>query len=106
MKKIILIIVFLLLPMSVFAHDMVLSWDEDVSADGYGVRQSIDNGVTWTNEVDVGSVLATIYVVPDTGLVLVQIGAYNSLGTTWRTDAGLFYNGDWKLLTVTGLGVE
>ncbi len=96
----------MLLPISVFAHDMVLSWDEDVNADGYGVRQSIDNGVTWINEVDVGPALTTIYEVPDTGLVLVQIGAYNSLGTTWRPDAGLFYNGDWKPLTVTGLGVQ
>lgn len=110
MKKIISLIAlsFMLLSVNtVFGADILISWDVAQGVDGYSLVQSVDNGTTWSTPQDVGSVTTATYTVPDSGLVLIRVGAYNSAGITWRLDAGIFYNGDWKpLLPPSGVGVQ
>lgn len=106
-KKTFITLGLLLFTSSVFAHDMNLSWNSQPDATGYSIRHSLDGGLTWGPETDVGLVTSITYTVPDTGLVLVQVAAYNTNGITWRLDSGLFYNGDWRIPDKpTNMGVE
>ncbi|MCP4987094.1 MAG: hypothetical protein GY928_13915 [Colwellia sp.] len=95
MKKIILILGMLLLPVALYAKDLHLTWDVEPNATGYVIRHSVDLGINWEPYITVPNNLAT-YTVPDTGIILIQVGAYNVNGRMWRRDSGFFYNGDWK----------
>jgi len=108
MKSVIAVFIFtLILPAIVSAADITIKWDFQSDADGYRVRHSIDNGLTWEGDTDVGNVDNALCVVPDSVLVLIQVGAYNTQGTTWRTDAGVFYNSEWsRPKQPTGTGVQ
>jgi hypothetical protein len=96
-----------LFAVSTIAADITVKWDASQGADGYSLSQSIDNGQTWSTPQDVGNVLTFLYPVPNSGLTLVKVGAYNNTGITWRLDAGVFYNGDWKPLAPPGgVGIQ
>lgn len=108
MKTIFLALVFLFLfTAQVQAADITISWDANPKATGYMLEYSIDNGLTWTTPQDVGDVTSFLYTVPGNGLVLIRVGAYKTAGITWRLDAGLWYNGDWKPLTApSSVGIQ
>ena len=79
------LIVFCLLLISgpAFAADVSLVWDVSAGAAGYKLYQSIDSGATWDAGQDVGNVQSyTINGVPDSGLILFRVSAYNAIGET------------------------
>ena len=91
---------------SCLAADIDLNWDVSDGAVGYKVYQSVDTGQTWD---EVGDVVActTPLVVPDSGLVLFRVSAYNNQGEVIRCDAGAWYNGDWTPpAQPTGTGIQ
>ncbi len=108
MKKFFLTLAFLMLmPLSAMAADVNISWDASTNATGYNVYQSIDNGVTWTLNADVGNVTYATVIAPDSGLTLFRVSAYNATGEVIRTEAGVWYNGDLVLPDKpTGQGIE
>lgn len=88
--------------------DVPLQWDVSVGATGYMIFTSVDGGVTWDSGVDVGNVTThVIGSVPDNGLILFRVGAYNSQGEAVQYKAGAWYNGSWKPpINPTGLGIQ
>ena len=109
MKTILFVIVFMFISCTIFAADINMKWAVSTGADGYNIEQSTDLGVTWLGikKVDGGDVLSTTVNVPDDGLVLLRLNAYNNIGTTWRLDAGAWYNGLWKPLEApSGAGIR
>jgi len=110
MKKILIIMiiaVFMLFASNAFCADVMLSWDASPGATGYRIYMSVDNGATWPGITDVGNVLTcTIPNVPDSGLILFKAEAYNSQGNAIRSWFGAWYNGDWKLNSPGGTGIE
>lgn len=91
-----------------YAADLTLRWDASADATGYKIYQSTDSGATWDAGTDVGNVTEyTITGVPDSGLVLFRVAAYNSQGEAVRLEAGAWYNGDWKPPKAAGgLGIQ
>ena len=78
------------------AADVELIWESAALATGYKVYQSTDAGSTWDAGTDVGNVTTYELVgVPDSGLVLFRISAYNSYGETITSWQGGWYCGDW-----------
>ena len=110
MKKVLFVLVSFLIVLfasSVYAADVNLTWDVSSGATGYKIYQTVDNGLTWDAGVDVGNV--TVYTktaVPDSGLVLFRVSAYNAQGEAVRSWSGAWYNGDWKLDSPSGAGIE
>lgn len=95
MKKLLIALAFTLYPALAFGADVTLQWDASVGATGYKLQMSTDSGATWSAEKDT---TATTYVwtgAPDTGLVLFRVAAYNATGKAIRTEAGVWYRGDW-----------
>jgi hypothetical protein len=80
------------------AADVTLEWDAAKGATGYELSYSTDNGANWSTPIDVGNVTTYIMTgVPETGLVIVKVGAYNDAGQrTYREWAGAWYNHLWK----------
>ena len=107
-----LILVVVALPVSAFARDAQLQWIATSGATGYKVSMSVDGGATWT-EKDAGIALSTCEGMgtatscgnytwtgaPDTGLILFKVGSYNTQGTVYLPDIGVWYNSSWKLPT-------
>lgn len=105
-----------------FAEDIDLQWQQADRADGYKVQISEDNGNTWVEisgftvtlfslqDVDtqiITNMAKTTITVADNKLILVRIGAFNNAGTTWRLEAGIFYNTLWKPLNPpSGIGIK
>jgi len=107
MKKIILLALFLVWPLSSFAADVTLSWDANPAATGYKIQMSIDQGKTWQAEQDSTAATFLYKSVPDTGLVLFRIASYNAASKTYRTEAGAWYCGDWKpIVAPVGAGIR
>ena len=78
------------------AADVELQWNSAVLADGYNIYYSTDLGVSWSAAIDVGNVLTyTVPDIPDTGIVLFRIGAYNEYDETVISWQGVFYCGEW-----------
>ena len=88
--------------------DVNLSWDASAGATGYKVYMSTDQGLTWGGVQDVGNVIVYTYLaIPNTGLILFRVSAYNAQDENIRTDAGAWYNGDWVPPVVpSGIGIE
>ena len=108
-KKLIYIISILVMFVSLAcAANVDLAWNSVQDADGYKLYMSQDSGLTWDTGVDVGDV--TIYTyqnVPDVGLVLFRVGAYNENGETLRSWSGAWWNSEWQPPTPAGgLGVQ
>ncbi len=124
MKNLLLILAICVLCFScgdLFAADKGIQWNQSAGADGYKASISVDLGVTWTElpvlvyesitytsttapEIKVAKATITV---PDGVLVLIRVGAYNSVGTTWSLESGAFYNNSWELPpTSKGLGIK
>ena len=90
------------------AATIPLEWDPSTGATGYIVYTSIDGGASWDTGVDVGNVTSTsIPDVPDAGMVLFRVGAYNSQGSAIQYKSGAWYNGSWTLPEEPGgLGIQ
>jgi hypothetical protein len=75
------------------AADVALRWDAATGATSYAIRQSVDNGVTWSSPVDVGNVTERVVTgVPETGVVLMIVSGKKGPVETipfWR---GVFYD--------------
>jgi len=99
MKKLffcILTALMLIFAVNCLAADVLLKWDAAQYATGYKLYISADNGVTWDAGIDVGNVTQYTYLgVPDTGLQLFRVSAYNQYGETITAWAGSWFNGDW-----------
>ena len=98
MKKLFLIVAVLsfIFGCTVFANaaEVKLAWDANSETDlaGYKVYMSTDQGATWTAGVDVGNITAHTYPdVPDTGLILFRVSAYDANNETIRYEAGAWY---------------
>ncbi len=107
---------------AVWAADMPVEWKQSAGAVGYKIQVSEDLGATWneiqnltfttfillneTTQETINMAKSTI-TIADNVLVLVRVGAYNSVGTSWRLEAGIFYNSAWMPLPApTGLGAN
>ena len=108
MKKVLLALLILTVATPAISADVVLSWNASAPATGYKLYQSVDQGATWDAGTDVGNVTNHLILnVPDSGLVLFRVGAYNTFGESIRTWSGAWYNGDWQLpASVGGTGIE
>jgi len=108
MKKTLIAIAILAMASVVMAADINLAWNASEKATGYKIYQSVDNGATWESGLDVGNVLTYIVpFVPDSGLVLFRVSAYNTKGETITYWSGAWYNGDWRPPSPAGgLGIE
>ena len=102
------ILFLLFIPTICHATDVTLKWDAATGATGYKLYQSTDNGATWDAGVDVGNVTSYVYPnVPESGLVLFRVSAYNATDEAVRYEAGAWYNFLWKPPQATsGLGVQ
>ena len=78
----------------VWAGEIKINWNSEGQADGYKVYQSTSNGDIWQEILDTNSTNATL-TMPEHGLVLLRISAYNQNGETIRTSSGIWYNADW-----------
>ena len=106
MMNVMLTLVVLLFAIPCFAADVTVNWDMSDGAAGYKVYQSVDTGQTWNEIADVLVATANV-VVPDSGLVLFRVSAYNNQGEVSRCDAGAWYNGDWTPpAQPTGTGIQ
>ncbi len=109
-RVLILFIFMLVYAITLFAADILVTWNASAGATGYKLEYSIDNGGTWSTPLDIGMVQPIDYVsgtthfllcsynwigLPDTGLVLVRVTAYNAVGPITRTDAGAWFNKSW-----------
>ena len=97
MKKVLFALLFVLIPVFAFGASITVKWDAVTSTPavtGYRIYQSIDDGITWTLNTPVGNVLTATITVPDTGLVILRIGAVNSAGESIRYTAGAWYKGN------------
>lgn len=97
MKKILAVLAMVLMFCgSALAADVELKWQAAALATGYKIYQSTDTGATWDAGVDVGNVTEyTLTGVPDTGLVMWRLSAYNAYGETITSWQGGWYCGDW-----------
>ena len=120
MKKMISMILTLLLCVffssGALAADATLSWESVDNAIGYKLYQSIDYGVTWSEPLNVTDtpVEATYMViekaitnVPESGVVLFKVSAYNENHETVSHWQGAWFNYQWLPIDPpTGLGVQ
>ena len=103
-----LILFVQLLSTTIFAADVILQWDPVADATGYKLYQSVDLGVIWDVGVDVANVTTFVAQgVPDTGIVMFRVSAYNANGEAVRYSAGVFYCGDCNPpVSPSGLGMQ
>ena len=109
MKKLILAVLSIFLFSTVApGADVVHKWDTTINADGYRLYQSVDNGVTWVQVgLDTTETTMVALGVPDSGLVLFRVSAFNAVDETIREWSGSWYNGDWKPINSPGgAGIE
>jgi hypothetical protein len=108
MKKLILTLAIILYPFLAFGADVTMTWDVSPGATGYKVQMSTDKGVTWGVTRDAGNVTSYTWLgAPNTGLLLFRATAYNAANEAIRSDAGVWYCGDWVVPgKPKGVGVE
>ena len=91
------------------AADVILAWDVLPAAIGYKIYYiSTDLAQTWDTGTDIGDVISYTYTdVPDTGIIMFRVSAYNNNGEAIRYDAGVWYCGDCKpSIRPSGIGVQ
>ena len=98
----------IIFPCLAFGADVTLKWDASAGATGYKVQMSTDKGTTWSATRDAGDMTEYTWLgAPSTGLLLFRATAYNAAADAIRTDAGVWYCGDWITPNKpTGVGVE
>ena len=114
----------IVLGMIAFAHaaDVQISWMASDGATGYILEASVDNGQSWSLSVDTGLIAPINYTagtvtlslcyyawtgLPDAGLVLIRVTAYNSFGQTINTSSGAWINKTWVSPPMpSGVGVN
>lgn len=105
----------------VYGADAQISWKASVGATGYILESTTDDGQTWNLIADVGNIVPTVYTagtetlslcyytwvgIPETGLVLIRVTAYNAYGQTINTSSGAWINRSWVSPPAsTGVGV-
>jgi hypothetical protein len=93
MKKLLIVLIILLLPLIAFAADVSLRWESVPGATGYKIYMSIDNCATWLAPKDVGNVLIYVYAgVPDDKLVHFKGSAYRPGLETMTNHMGAFWD--------------
>ena len=99
MKHIILALtVLFLLVAGCEAADVHLRWDAVDGATGYHAFMSVDTGLTWSQvggDITSGTEVV-VSDVPDNGLILFKVSAYNSNSESIREWSGAWYWGDLK----------
>lgn len=101
---------FLLLPVLFLAGsaqgaDLNLAWDPAAGAASYKIQLSTDQGASWAVERAVPIASGTTFTwtgAPDTGLLLFRAISVNAQGQAIRTEAGVWYNGAWKVPPAPG----
>jgi len=109
MRRVLITMMLLIgLTTACYAADLNLAWDASVNATGYKLQISTDMGATWGEIRDAGTALTYTWVgAPDTGMVLIRVGAYNAIGEAWNTTKGVFFNALWDTpAPAVGLGVQ
>jgi len=118
-----LMISLLLTAMSLQAADINVTWTASPGNPGYKMEYSTDNGTTWSAPKDVGQITPVDYVtasgthllvctylwkgLPDNGLIIIRVSAYNAVGLATRTDAGAWYNKSWSIPAIPGgVGIQ
>lgn len=83
------------------AAEITVGWDANPESDvvGYRVYQSTDIGLSWTLVADVNATTTTLSNVPDSGLILFRVSAYDGQSEAIRYDAGAWFNSDWQPLS-------
>lgn len=85
------------------AADVSMVWDPAPGAASYKIQMSTDQGATWPTERIVATGTAYTWTgAPDTGLLLFRAVSVNTQGSAIRTEAGVWFNGSWKLPAQTG----
>jgi hypothetical protein len=98
-------------PARSYGADISVTWLAATGASGYRLEYSSDNGAGWQTPKDIGMITPVDYTatggvhlmlcaytwtgLPDTGLILIRVTAYNASGAATRTDAGAWYNKGW-----------
>ena len=90
------------------AMDATLKWDTVAGATGYKLYQSNDKGATWDTGTDVGNVTEYLAIgLPDVGIIMFRVSAYNANGEAIRYDAGVWACGDClPPFKPSGIGVQ
>ncbi len=97
----------LLVSSVVFAKDLTVKCDLDTLAIGYIVEESDDLGITWVEVSNTSSNIAVIVNVPEDKHIMFRFANYNSVGKTYRYDAGVWYNGTFTVpLIPSNTGME
>jgi len=87
----------ILLSTKSYGADITLRWDASQGATGYKLYMRTDLGATWPVSKDAGNVLTFMWTeVPETGLVLFRVSAYNDVAESITTDKGAWYNHGWS----------
>lgn len=107
MKRLILILGMVLLPILSNAADVPMEWKASPGATGYKIYKSEDMGVTWDAGIDVGNVTTYTYLnVREDKLILFRASAYNAVGESIRSWSGAWYNHLWRPVNpVSGAGI-
>ena len=116
------IIMLILVTGPAFTADMTVIWKASAGATGYELEYSANNGTTWSTPKEIGAITPVDYVsgsthlllcsylwtgLPDAGLILIRVTAYNSVGKACRVDAGAWFNKSWSLPALpAGAGVQ
>jgi len=99
-----------LFPSMAMAAEVTILWNTQANVTGFKVEQSLDLGVTWDVVKDVVDPIATSTVianVPETGLVLFRVVAYNDVSKAIRYEAGPWYNHLWvPIPPPAGVGIQ
>ena len=111
MKRVIILVVVLWTACLCGAHaaEVDLTWDANPEPDiaGYRVYQSIDMGANWTMVADTNATTVNLSDIPDTGLILFRVSAYDNQDESIRHNAGAWFNNDWiPISTPKSSGIE
>ncbi len=116
MKKLLCVLAIMLFPVSLWAADATLKWDEVPGAIGYKIYMSGDGGRIWDTGTDVGmatqdpnipSMRNYLYQnIPEDRLVLFKASAYDANIESIREWSGAWYDHRKKPLMTPGLGIQ
>jgi hypothetical protein len=109
MKTLLTAILILIVASTCSAADITLNWDPSDGAVGYRIYVVIAYDHSESSEsIDVGNVLTyQRNGLPDTGLTMFRVSAYNNQGEIICYKTYALYCGEWKTSAVpTGVGIQ